>query len=235
MTSWKRPPLIWRTWFAWKIDTAGFRGGGSDPFGQGPGSRACFSCSQACSPVTDHPLTGFHSGVQVFLGMGSNLGQRFGFLEGGLKCLAENGVHLEEISPVVETPALDAPDQPAFLNLVVRGRWMGTPMGLLEIMRRAEGDAGRERPFPNAPRTLDVDLVFFGAMIIRHAVLRVPHPSWKARSFVVHPLRALAPGWVDPETGFRVREVAKRWCQKPQILNETDGEELSPLIESRRA
>jgi len=160
--------------------------------------------------------------------MGSSLGQRLGFLEGGLKYLAENGFRLEEVSPVVETPALGAPDQPDFLNLVVRGRWVGTPMGLLENMRRTETDAGRDRPFPGAPRTLDVDLVFFGAMIIRHPLLRVPHPSWKARSFVVHPLRALAPDWVDPETGFRVREVAERWCQKPQILNETDGG-ISPL------
>lgn len=158
--------------------------------------------------------------VTVFLGMGSNLGDRLGFLRLGLEALARGGLRIDRVSAVVETPAVGYEAQPPFLNLVAACGWEGGAEALLTLIRRVEAEADRIRPFRNAPRTLDVDLIFFGDLIIRSPGLRVPHPRWKERSFVVRPLQQLAPGFSDPETGFTVDEVRRKWQQKPEKVEE---------------
>jgi 2-amino-4-hydroxy-6-hydroxymethyldihydropteridine diphosphokinase len=163
----------------------------------------------------------------VFLGLGSNLGDRLRFLEEGVYALQRGGVAVTTLSSVVETPAIGSEGQPPFLNLVVAGEWVGEPDALSEVMVAAERRAGRERPFPNAPRTLDVDLLFFGDLIIRTDHLRVPHPHWKGRSFVVQPLQQLASGLVDPETGLTVQEIARFWPQQPgKITRVLEADEI---------
>lgn len=162
--------------------------------------------------------------MRVFLGLGSNLGDRWGFLGAGLECLSAEGLRLTAVSPVVETMALGADEQPPFLNLVSAGIWTGTPETLLEAMRVTEAQAGRTRPYPGAPRTLDVDLIFFGQRIVRTPELRVPHPRWKERSFVVRPLQRLAPEFVDPETGLTVDEIAGIWPMEPEVLRWVETE-----------
>jgi 7,8-dihydro-6-hydroxymethylpterin-pyrophosphokinase len=84
-----------------------------------------------------------------------------------------------------------------------------------------ELEAGRKRPYLNAPRTLDLDLIFFGNRIVRKPGLTIPHPRWKNRSFVVRPLRSLAPGIIDPETGLTVEEVERLWSQEPHEIRES--------------
>lgn len=171
--------------------------------------------------------------VRVFLGLGSNLGDRWGFLEAGLKRLSSRGLRLTAVSPVVETKALGAMKQPLFLNLVSAGIWQGSPGELLEAMREAEAEAKRTRPYPGAPRTLDVDLIFFGSRIIRERDLWVPHPRWKERSFVVRPLQRLAPRWVDPETGLTVAEIADIWTLEPEALSFVEAESrFSSMVSS---
>ncbi len=167
---------------------------------------------------------------RVFLGMGSNLGHREGYLSVGLRDLSRTGFLVVAISPVMESPPLGGLDQPSFLNLVAEGRWEGGPHGLLEAIRVAEDGAGRARPFPHAPRTLDVDLILFGSRIVRSTHLWVPHPQWKSRSFVVDPLFTLAPELVDPESGLTVREIRKLWAQEPVEARVVgDGDSLFPL------
>ena len=160
----------------------------------------------------------------VFLGLGSNLGDRLGYLARGLRSLTAGGLVIERISEVVETPAIGHEDQPPFLNLVVEGCWGGTPEALMSLMGQVERDSGRERPFPNAPRTLDVDLIFFGDRILRMPDLRVPHPRWKDRSFVVQPLQNLAASFRDPETGLTVEEIGHAFTQEPvEIVEVLEG------------
>jgi len=158
--------------------------------------------------------------VRVVLGLGSNLGDRIGHLRDGLHALAGGGLALERVSSVVETPAVGHENQPSFLNLVAVGGWEGGPEDLLALMRRTEAGAGRTRPFQNAPRTLDVDLIFFGALILRRPELRVPHPRWRERSFVARPLQQVAPKLVDPETGLTVEEICSVWPQLPEEVDE---------------
>jgi len=164
---------------------------------------------------------------RVFLGLGSNLGHREGYLSDGLGDLSRDGFLIVAISPVMESPPLGGLDQPRFLNLVVEGRWDGGPPGLLEAIRRAEDEAGRSRPFFHAPRTLDVDIILFGSRIVRNPDLWVPHPRWKSRSFVVDPLFTLAPELVDPESGLTVREIRTLWASEPvEIRAVGDGHSL---------
>ncbi len=166
-------------------------------------------------------------GEAVFLGLGSNLGDRVGHLTHGLRVLEREGLRVLAVSPVVETPAIGAEGQPPFVNLVAACSWKGSPEALLALMLQVEAGAGRARPFPNAPRTLDIDLLFFGEDIVRAPGVRVPHPRWRERRFVVEPLRMLAPDLVDPETGLTVAEIGEIWPLEPkQIKQVGSGEAL---------
>lgn len=157
---------------------------------------------------------------RVVVALGSNLGDRLGNLSLGVSRLEEEGFGLDSLSSVFETPAIGFLDQPPFLNMVTVGTTGLDPQGLLSLLQSIEEEAGRERGFSNAPRTLDLDLVFFKGRILREAGLRVPHPRWKERSFVVRPLQSLCPDLVDPETGLRVDEVWRIWPQRPEEIRE---------------
>jgi 2-amino-4-hydroxy-6-hydroxymethyldihydropteridine diphosphokinase len=157
---------------------------------------------------------------RVVVALGSNLGDRLEHLAFGVRRLEEEGFGLEALSPVFETPAIGYQDQPDFLNMVTVGRTDLAPAGLLALLKSIERDAGRRRAFTNAPRTLDLDLVFFKGRIVREPGLTVPHPRWKERSFVVRPLQSLCPDLVDPETGLRVDEVWRIWPQEPEQIRE---------------
>ena len=116
-----------------------------------------------------------------------------------------------QISPVIETdPVGVAADQPRFLNAAVVGRTtLGAPE-LLAALQTIERDAGRERPFPGAARTLDLDLILFGDCVIDRPDLHVPHPRFRERRFVLEPISEIAPGLKDPVTGLTVGELLRR-------------------------
>lgn len=126
---------------------------------------------------------------------------------------------MEALSSIYETPPVGYLDQPPFLNMVA---WASTdlpPHRVLSIFLSLEEKAGRAREFPNAPRTLDLDILFFKGRILREEGLRVPHPRWKERTFVVRPLVEISPHLRDPETGWQVHEVARLWPMEPQEIH----------------
>lgn len=141
------------------------------------------------------------TGVRVALALGSNLGDRLAHLRTAVARLEEEGIGVEGVSSVYESPPSGFEDQPDFLNAALVGRTRLSPGELLELARRLETEAGRERSFPNAPRPLDVDIVFYGDRVIRESGLRIPHARWSARAFVLAPLREIASAFRDPETG----------------------------------
>lgn len=143
----------------------------------------------------------------VALALGSNLGDRLEHLRDGVRGLAEGGVRLEAASSVYESPPAGYTGQPDYLNAVVVGTTRLAPEAVLELARQVEAGAGRERSFPNAPRTLDVDIVLYGDARVDEEGLRIPHPRWRERPFVVVPLAEVAPDLVDPETRRTVEEV----------------------------
>jgi 2-amino-4-hydroxy-6-hydroxymethyldihydropteridine diphosphokinase len=154
----------------------------------------------------------------LVLALGSNLGDRLGNFCFAARGLEEAGIHLEAFSSVVETPPIGYLDQPPFLNMVALASADLPPQRVLSIFQSVEEKVGRTRDFPNAPRELDLDLLFFSGRILREEGLQVPHPRWKERSFVVRPLVEVSPHLRDPETGWQVHEVARFWPMEPREL-----------------
>ena len=149
---------------------------------------------------------------------GSNLGDRIGHLASGVHALTEAGIMVDLCSSVYETAPVGFLEQPPFLNMVVLASGDLPPRELLSIFQSVERNAGRTPALRNGPRTLDLDLLFFGEKILRYPGLRVPHPRWKERSFVVHPLAEICPQLRDPETGLQVHEIAASWTMEPREI-----------------
>lgn len=127
---------------------------------------------------------------RAFVALGSNLGDRWGYLRGGLALLPD----VVAVSPVYETgPVGGPPGQGPYLNLVAELRTAATPRELLAVAQRAETAAGRTRPARWGPRTLDVDILLVGELVVEEADLQVPHPRMWERGFVLVPMADLAP------------------------------------------
>ena len=98
-------------------------------------------------------------------------------------------------------------EQPSFLNAAVVGETQLSARGVLDALLAIEAERGRERPFPRAPRTLDLDLVLFGDQIVDEPGLSVPHPRFRERRFVLEPLAEIAPDLRDPASRKSVAEL----------------------------
>ena len=90
----------------------------------------------------------------------------------------------------------------------------GTLKRQLDALQALENQAGRERPYPNAPRTLDLDLLMYGQARMQSPRLTLPHPRWRERAFVMYPLADLRPDWVSPD------DIARVSCQSIDVLPE---------------
>ena len=144
--------------------------------------------------------------VRVLLGIGSNLGDRSAHLQSAVDGLAAAaGVTVVAVSPVYETDPVGGPEQPDFANAVVAVDSTLTARQVLALAQRLEAAADRVRIERWGPRTLDVDVLFYGDERIDEPDLIVPHPRWAERGFVCVPLSDLGvPGVVRGEwTGVR--------------------------------
>jgi 2-amino-4-hydroxy-6-hydroxymethyldihydropteridine diphosphokinase len=118
------------------------------------------------------------------------------------------GLSLVATSSWWETaPEPPAPGSPWYVNGVARLRGVADPAGLLAALQAIEAAAGRVRPFPNAPRTLDLDIIAMGALIRAEPDPVVPHPRAHLRRFVLEPLREVWPGWTHPVVGVTVEAL----------------------------
>jgi 2-amino-4-hydroxy-6-hydroxymethyldihydropteridine diphosphokinase len=137
----------------------------------------------------------------VALALGSNLGDRRAHLNWAVDRLAAHLTDLR-LSSILETEPVDVPDpQPPYLNAVVVGKTDLSPDMLMQKLLDLEREQGRTRPALRAPRTLDLDLILYGDLILNTPALTVPHPRFRDRRFVLAPLAELAPDWRDPVTG----------------------------------
>lgn len=152
--------------------------------------------------------------VRVALSLGSNLGDRRAHLAWAVQQLSTILANLQ-ISGVIETEPQDVPDpQPPYLNMAVAGETTLAPDRLMATLLVIERRGGRERHAPKAPRTLDLDLIFYGDRIIETPELTVPHPRFRDRRFVLEPLASIAPDWIDPMTGRTVKELLETLREK---------------------
>jgi 2-amino-4-hydroxy-6-hydroxymethyldihydropteridine diphosphokinase len=144
--------------------------------------------------------------VRAGIALGSNLGDRAAALRDAADQLARHLADLT-VSDFIDTQPEGIAEQPRYLNAAAVGGWDAGARALLDLLQAIERAAGRERPFPGAPRTLDLDLILFGTAIIDEPGLVVPHPRFRARSFVLAPLNQIAPDLVDPVSGRTVAEL----------------------------
>ena len=144
------------------------------------------------------------------IALGSNLGDRQAHLDHAVSRL-HGLLRPLTVSQYRDTAPVDIRGpQRLFLNAAVVGETTLPAREVLEALLAIERERGRERPFPNAPRTLDLDLILYGDSAIDEPGLIVPHPRFRERRFVLEPLAEIAPTLVDPVTGSTMRELLDR-------------------------
>jgi 2-amino-4-hydroxy-6-hydroxymethyldihydropteridine diphosphokinase/dihydropteroate synthase len=152
--------------------------------------------------------------MAIYLGLGSNQGDRRARLERAIAALAAHGVGVQRLSPVVESPALLPDDAPAewnlpFLNLVAECAFPGEPPELLALLKQIEARFGRVDERRWSPRPIDIDILLWHDAVIALPNLTVPHPALAERAFVMSPLAALAPNLRMPGARQSVLEQAR--------------------------
>lgn len=156
--------------------------------------------------------------MDAFLALGSNLGDRNGYLQRAINDLQmREDIHVLTASPIYETAAVGYTDQPDFLNMVVHIETSLPAEVLLEEVLSIEKQLGRLRELKWGPRTIDIDLLFYGKLVIRTEDLVVPHPFLHERAFVLLPLQDIAPNWVHPVLGVTVQEMAEQVSGKEGV------------------
>ena len=149
----------------------------------------------------------------ILIALGANLpspaGPPTATLRAALARLEEQGVKILSVSSFYETPAWPNPAQPAFVNAVAAVESTLQPVELLTLLHGVETDFERLRSAPNAPRTLDIDLLDYDGKRMTDGVM-LPHPRMAERSFVLVPLAQVAPNWRHPVTGEAVGDLLVR-------------------------
>lgn len=144
--------------------------------------------------------------VPVAIALGGNQGERERILGDAIAALSQ---HITELraSTFHDTEPVGVDTQPRFLNAAVIGTTALSARDLLIALLDIERRFGRERPYPGAPRTLDLDLILYGDAVIDEPGLAVPHPRFRERAFVLAPLAEVAADWRDPVTRRTVGEL----------------------------
>ena len=146
--------------------------------------------------------------IKAYIGLGSNLGDRAGNLLLAARGLMEAGLHVSRLSGIYQTEPVEVSEHAAYLNMVAEVDIANTtPSQLLARLLRIEYLLGRRHKFLRAPRTADLDLLFYGDTHIDTEHLKVPHRRLHQRRFVLTPLCELAPHLVHPVEKKTVREL----------------------------
>lgn len=159
----------------------------------------------------------------AYVGMGSNLGDRAGYLLLAVRGMLDAGLDVIRLSSVYETDPVDAEDQPKFLNMVaeLRGSTLPRPDQTLARLLRIEYALGRTREIPNGPRTIDLDLLIFKDERVNTEFLTLPHPRLHLRRFVLVPLNELVPTLVHPVVKKPIRELLEHVGNEAKVVRWT--------------
>jgi len=133
-----------------------------------------------------------------------------------LKLLCQK-IELKGVSSVYETEPLEYREQPWFLNLVCEGLTKLSPPELLEFAKWIERQLGRRPSFPNAPRLIDIDLLFYKDQVIHTETLTLPHPRLSQRLFVLVPLAEVAPDFIHPVEKKCIKELLENFGEPQQV------------------
>ena len=145
----------------------------------------------------------------AYVGLGSNLGDRAGYLLLAVRGMLDAGLEVIRLSGIYETEPVEYENQPPFLNMVAElsGSTLPSPEQMLARMLRIEYALGRTRDIPLGPRTIDLDLLIYKNQRVDTEFLKVPHPRMSSRKFVLVPLNELVPSLIHPVLGKSIAEL----------------------------
>ena len=134
----------------------------------------------------------------IYLSLGSNIGDRAANIARALEGLSRRGVRITRESSMYETEPVEFREQDWFLNSVAEAETDLSPPELMKAILAVECTLGRERRIPKGPRIIDIDILLYGAEVIRTPKVEIPHPRMAARRFVLVPLAEIAPDAMHP-------------------------------------
>lgn len=152
----------------------------------------------------------------AYLSAGSNIGDRKLNLEFALTALAQRNT-VARVSSFFETEPVGYLNQPWFLNLAIEIRTLLNPWELLSVCQEIEASCGRIRTFPNAPRTLDLDILLFENIVMNEWDLVIPHPRLPERRFVLEPLAQIAPDTEHPMLKKSIRLLLEECPDRSEV------------------
>ena len=155
--------------------------------------------------------------VVVYLGLGSNMGNRQDNLDRALDLLSQR-LRVGKVSSVYDTEPVGNTNQPRFLNLVCQVYTTLAPKELLTLAKGIESKLGRVLGKSNAPRPIDIDILFYGDQVIDTPELVIPHPRLAERAFVLVPLAEIAPDLRHPVIGKTVNELLQGITEKQGVF-----------------
>jgi 2-amino-4-hydroxy-6-hydroxymethyldihydropteridine diphosphokinase len=141
----------------------------------------------------------------VFLAFGSNIGDAKTIFNQAYSLLEEHCQHIAHSSLYLTTP-YGYKDQNDFTNAAFEVRTNLSPLDLLSLTQRVEVQCGKKTPFKNGPRSLDIDILFYGSRVVTDAHLKIPHPHLHDRDFVLLPMAEIAPTFRHPQTDLNMQE-----------------------------
>ena len=149
--------------------------------------------------------------LKIFLGLGSNIDDRYQNLMNGIQQLNDHAhIWVIDESHVYQTPAMYSSDQQDFYNMVIEIETNLNPLQLLDEVKKIEIKMGREPDKKkNMPRSIDVDILAFGDILIRSKLLEIPHPKIIERKFVLKPWNDIAPDFLVPNSKKNIAELLR--------------------------
>ncbi len=159
---------------------------------------------------------------RVYLGFGSNIGDREKNIRAAVERLQASGAKLLRLSSFYETEPVGYEKQRWFLNCVGEFETGLFPLQLLHRTQKIEIALGRKREIVNGPRTIDIDILLYGDAVVNTGELEIPHPRFRERRFVLAPLAELNPALRDPVTGRSVAQLLE--AVEGQAVRKTDSE-----------
>lgn len=162
----------------------------------------------------------------VYLLLGSNLGDRQGFLLKSIRAMEASGITLEQQSAIYETAPWGVEGQEAYLNMAIRCSTTLYPFGLLKVLQSIENSLGRSTKGDMAPRVIDIDILFFEDWQIVSPELIVPHPRLQLRKFTLVPLFDIAESYQHPILGQTIQQLLYACEDDSQVVLQLDSSNL---------
>ena len=146
----------------------------------------------------------------AYIGLGSNLGDREKYVTNAIEILsATDGITMNVVSEVYETKPVGYLQQPNFLNCVVEISTSLSPYQLLDVCMLIESELQRKRTIKWGPRTVDLDILFYGDLVMAEDRLTIPHPLLHERGFVLLPMRDIAPDFLHPKLNISIKALCE--------------------------